>query len=99
MTRKHKLEDAVDGVAVKKIKKDDGEDAKIQEEIKKQNKIMYKYKDLVEKELSRGQIQALLEYNKQQVPSGNSNVMPQLIFSFEMKCFIFSSSTGIGPFM
>ena len=46
----------------------------MKEEIKKQNKIVYKYKDLIENELSKGQIQALLEFNHQEVPSGKSNV-------------------------
>jgi len=78
LARKHKLEDAVDGSAVKKIKKEDKEEAKIQEEIKKQNKILYKYKDLLEKELTKGQMNTLLEYNKQEIPSGKSNALDLL---------------------
>lgn len=88
---------------MKKIKKEDKEDLKIQEEIKKQNKILYKYKDVVERELTKGQIHTLLEYNRQQVPSGKSNVISPFVFSVPisliLEIFPVLSFTGFGSFM
>ena len=74
--RKHKIEeDSVDGAGPsKKIKKeDDTEEKEKKEEIKKQNKIMYKYRDELE-QLSKQELKSLLEFNDQQIPPGKSEV-------------------------
>ncbi len=56
----------------KKIKKEE-KDEKQTEEIKKQNKILFKYRDQLES-LSKQDLQILLEFNDQQIPSGVSEV-------------------------
>lgn len=81
--RKRKLEgDAVDGgsSSPKKVKQERGvqvehkkENEAEKEEIKKQNKIMFKYRDELEK-LSKQELQLLLEFNDQDAPAGVSEV-------------------------
>lgn len=67
--------DSVDGAAPsKKIKKEnDAEEKEMKEQIKKQNKILYKYRDDLE-QLTKSELQALLEFNNQHIPSGRSEV-------------------------
>lgn len=75
--KKHKMEgDSVDGGAPsKKIKKeDDAGEKEMKEQIKKQNKILYKYRDELE-QLSKSDLQALLEHNDQHIPAGKSEVL------------------------
>ena len=76
LSRKHKLEpdDAVDGASEPKKMKKEEEDPEIKAEIKKQNEIMYKYRDELEKNLTKAELSALIEYNKQDPPTGPSNV-------------------------
>ena len=67
----------MDGVGPSETKKKRGDvedDVKTREEIKNQNKTIYKYRDLLEKHLSKSELQQLLEYNGQEIPSGTSKV-------------------------
>lgn len=59
--------------SVKKIKKDDEEDEKSKEEMKKQNKVQFKYRDQLES-VSKKDLEILLESNEQEIPSGMSEV-------------------------
>lgn len=59
--------------SVKKIKKDDEEDVKSKEEMKKQNKVQFKYRDQLES-VSKKDLEILLESNEQEIPSGMSEV-------------------------
>lgn len=61
----------------KKIKKEEKENEQQTEEIKKQNKIQFKYRDQLET-LTKQELQAMLEYNDQQIPSGTSEVISML---------------------
>ncbi|EFX75651.1 hypothetical protein DAPPUDRAFT_55885 [Daphnia pulex] len=70
--------DAVDGPSdAKKIKKEEKENEQLKEEIKKQNKIQFKYRDQLET-LTKQELQILLEYNDQQIPSGTSEMLDLL---------------------
>lgn len=74
--------DAVDGPSdAKKIKKEEKENEQLKEEIKKQNKIQFKYRDQLES-LTKQELQILLEYNDQQIPSGTSEVLALFINIF-----------------
>lgn len=67
--------DTVDGDSPsgpKKIKKDE-KDLQQTDEIKKQNRILYQYRDQLEI-LSKHELQILLEFNDQQIPPGLSEV-------------------------
>ena len=67
--RKEKPVDEADGPTPSKKIKSDKEDA-----IKKQNKLMYKYRDQLKKVLKKKDLQYLLEYNDQDIPSGEEPV-------------------------
>ena len=75
--RKRKIgEDTTDGdgpTDKKKIKKELEENQSMKDEIKKQNKIQFKYRDQLEA-VSKQDLQILLEHNEQQIPSGVSEV-------------------------
>ena len=45
-------------------------EAEDKEEMKKQNKKMYYYRDLMQKQLKKKELEALLEHNKQEIPIG-----------------------------
>ena len=81
--------DSVDGSGPsdpKKIKEEEKENEKLTEEIKKQNKIQFKYRDQLET-LTKQELQILLEYNDQQIPSGTSEVFKLLIFDLSSSFF------------
>jgi len=78
--RKEKPADEADGPTPSKKVKSDKEDA-----IKKQNKLMYKYRDQLKKVLKKD-LQYLLEYNDQDIPSGEERVC----IAF---CYLFVSQT------
>ena len=67
--RKEKPADEADGPTPSKKMKSDEEDA-----IKKQNKLMYKYRDQLKNVLKKKDLQYLLEYNDQDIPSGEDRV-------------------------
>jgi poly [ADP-ribose] polymerase len=67
--RKEKPADEPDGPSPSKKMKSDKEDA-----IKKQNNLMYKYRDQLKKILKKKDLQYLLEYNDQDIPSGEERV-------------------------
>lgn len=67
--RKVKPADETDGPTPSKKMKSDKEDA-----IKKQNKLMYKYRDQLKKALKKKDLQYLLEYNDQDIPPGEERV-------------------------
>jgi hypothetical protein len=68
--RKGKPADESDGPSLSKKVKSSKEDA----EIKDQSKLMYKYRDQLKKHLKKKDLQYLLEYNEQDVPSGEDRV-------------------------
>jgi hypothetical protein len=45
-----------------------------EDKIKEQNKLMYKYRDQLKKVLKKKDLQYLLEYNDQDIPSGEDRV-------------------------
>ena len=51
------------------VKEDPAEKAE-KEEMKKQNKKMFYYRDLLKKHLKKTELQSLLEHNKQEIPTG-----------------------------
>lgn len=67
---------------MKKIKTDevDGDDP-IEKEYRKQNKLLYKYKDQLNAELDTKELSYLLEYNNQQVPTGRDVVSKLINFN------------------
>lgn len=103
--RKRKLEgDTVDAGPsdTKKVKKEDvqikqeKEDETEKEEIKKQNKIMFKHRDELEK-LSKQELLLLLEYNDQDAPPGISEVCFQLLFALPFQRIALSFSETRSP--
>ena len=70
----------MDGPSSKKIKKEDDEEQKKKEDIKKQNKKIFHYRDNLERSLKKNELQELLEYNKQEIPTGNDKVNVIQIF-------------------
>lgn len=72
--RKRKAEDEPD-TAPKKIKTED------EEAMRKQNKIMFKYRDELSKILKKKQLSCLLEYNDQLLPEGESRVRFDFLIS------------------
>jgi hypothetical protein len=66
--RKEKPADEADGPTPKKMKSDK------EDKIKKQNKLIYKHRDQLKKVLKKKDLQYLLEYNDQDVPSGEDRV-------------------------
>lgn len=59
----------------KKMKKDETEeDDPREKEIKKQNDIMYKYRDELKANLKKTALQQLLEFNSQDIPPGEEAV-------------------------
>ena len=60
----------------KKIKVED--DSKVKEAIKKQMKKIYYYRDLLERNLKKPEMQDLLESNGQDVPSGVEPMLDRL---------------------
>ena len=73
--RKEKPADEADGPTPSKKIKSDKEDA-----IKKQNKLMYKYRDQLKNVLKRKDLQYLLEYNDQDIPPGEDRVCITLCY-------------------
>ena len=63
---KRKLEKSSDEPDAKKVKTEN--DPKETEMIKKQMKKIYYYRDLLERNLKKNELQDLLEYNDQEVP-------------------------------
>lgn len=70
---KSEKSDKSDKKAEKEAKAKKAEEDKERDEIKKQNKIMYKHRDDLE-QLSKAELQLLLEHNGQQPPTGPSKV-------------------------
>ena len=67
--RKGKPADEADGPTTSKKMKSDNEDV-----IKEQNKLMYKYRDQLKELISKHAMECMLEYNYQDVPSGEERV-------------------------
>jgi hypothetical protein len=67
--RKEKPADEADGLTAPKKRKSGKED-----KIKEQSKLMYKYRDQLKKALRKKDLQYLLEYNDQDIPSGEDRV-------------------------
>ena len=59
------------------IKEDPAEAAK-KEEMKKQNKKMFYYRDLLGKHLKKQDLYNLLEHNKQEIPTGEEKALDRL---------------------
>jgi hypothetical protein len=68
--RKGKSTDETDGPSPSKKTKSNKED----NAIKQQNKLIYKYRDQLKKELRKIELQELLEYNDQDIPVGDERV-------------------------
>lgn len=71
------MKDEVDGVSLPKKIKTEPIDSKTEEEMKKQNKNLYKYIESL-KSLKKSNLQLLLTYNKQNVPQGNATMIDRI---------------------
>lgn len=71
------VKDEVDGVSVQKKIKTEPVDSKTEEEMKKQNKIMFKYVESL-KSLKKPHLQLLLTHNGQSIPHGNSSMIDRI---------------------
>ncbi|RZB77497.1 poly-(ADP-ribose) polymerase [Asbolus verrucosus] len=66
---------------VKKVKSEDTIDGFTEEESKlyeEQNKLMFKYRDLLEKNLNKNELTKLLEENGQEIPAGVDRILDRL---------------------
>lgn len=72
-----KVKDEVDGVSLPKKIKTEPVDSKTEEEMKKQNKSVYKYVESL-KSLKKPHLQLLLTHNKQNIPQGNSTMIDRI---------------------
>jgi len=77
MKRKHEASN-VDEPDAKKAKVDVKEEPEDREEMKKQNKRMFYYRDLLQKYLKKKEMETLLEYNNQEVPVGEERMLDRL---------------------
>jgi len=59
------------------VKEDPAEKAE-KEEMKKQNKKMFYYRDLLKKHLKKAELYSLLEHNKQEIPTGEDRALDRL---------------------
>jgi len=79
---KRKVEDVgTDEPDSKKVKLEIKEDPAVKaekEEMKKQNKKMFYYRDLLKKHLKKAELQSLLEHNKQEIPTGEDRALDRL---------------------
>jgi hypothetical protein len=75
--RNKKPADEVDGPTTSKKMKSDKEDT-----IKQQNKLMYKYRDQLKKALKKKDLEYLLGYNDQDMPSGEDRVCIAFCYLF-----------------
>ena len=57
------------------VKEDPAEKAQ-KEEMKKQNKKMFYYRDLLKKHCKKAEMYSLLEHNKQEIPQGEVSLEP-----------------------
>lgn len=65
-------------VPIKKPKLEDETDSAndaLEKEIKEQSTIIFKYRDQLKDQLNKNELQSLLEYNTQEIPSGLETVM------------------------
>jgi len=74
---KRKVEASKDEPDAKKIKVDPAEE-KQKEEMKKQNKRMFYYRDLMKKHMKKKELEALLGHNKQEIPVGEDRMLDRL---------------------
>ncbi|XP_067939303.1 poly [ADP-ribose] polymerase 1-like [Watersipora subatra] len=74
-SKKRKAEPAKDAVDGKKAKVEDAKEAKL---LKEQSQAIWKYRDLLEKEVSTNAMKGLLEYNNQNVVNGQSDLLDRL---------------------
>ncbi|XP_061741748.1 poly [ADP-ribose] polymerase 1 [Nerophis ophidion] len=74
---KRKCEE-VDGVSKKQKKADEEENKKLQEQLKNQSKLIWGIKDKLRKFCSTNDMEELLIANRQEVPSGEANVVDML---------------------
>ena len=61
-----------------KTEKVDPEEAALKEKMKKQNKQIFYYRDLLKKHLKKTDLYNLLEHNKQEIPSGEDRALDRL---------------------
>lgn len=73
---------------VKKIKTDPELDA-VEQQMREQNKIIYKYRDLLRDNLTKNQMIELLTYNDQEVPAGEDRVRILLFKSLLLLNYFF----------
>ena len=66
--------DEVDGATPAKKIKSEKVDSKEEAEMKKQNKVMFEYRDQLKSQLQKKDLQELLEYNDQDIPPGHEKV-------------------------
>jgi len=96
---KRKLEEATDEPDSKKLKlgvKDEPED---KEEMKKQNKKMFYYRDLLQKGLKKKDLEGLLEYNNQEIPVGQDRMLDRLCDIMTFGCLESCKECSGGQFV
>ncbi|XP_034248574.1 poly [ADP-ribose] polymerase [Thrips palmi] len=72
------VKDEVDGVTPAKKIKSEKLDNEEEEEIKRQNIILYGYRDKLKEQLKKKELEALFVYNKQAIPSGQEQMLDRL---------------------
>jgi len=75
---KRKIEASSDEPDSKKPKLEPAKEDPDKELMKKQNKKMFYYRDLLKKHLAKKEMEALLEHNKQDIPSGEERMLDRL---------------------
>lgn len=69
--------------ASKKAKTDNKKEEKL---LKAQNKLIFEYRDKLQQQLNKKQLQLILEHNEQEIPSGESKILDRLA-----DCFAFGA--------
>ena len=70
--------DEPDSKKMKLEVKEDPAEAALKEKMKKQNKQMFYYRDLLKKHLKKQDLYNLLEHNKQEIPTGEDRALDRL---------------------
>ncbi|CAG0896409.1 unnamed protein product [Cyprideis torosa] len=78
IAKKRIAEEVQDVPDAKKVKKEDKETTELEKKLKEQSKEFYKYRDWLERHMKKKDWVGLLEYNKQEIPEGNSRILDRL---------------------
>jgi len=77
-TIKRKLDAGSDEPDAKRLKTEVKDEPEDKEEMKKQNKKLFYYRDLMQKNLKKKELESLLEFNEQEIPVGEDRMLDRL---------------------